>query len=160
MHLNRRALLGTFALAVVSPPVVAASEPILRVSGAVTSESYPGLETFLFNSLDGIVGLKVSFDQAETGDAGALNAAAEGVMFVAYLAGPDSRSEIVANEGFHFLHGSYVFDGFYLVKSGGMRQGIVSLSLEQVEESAVLLSGRDVKDIRIDRLDPDVKRQD
>lgn len=39
-----------------------------------------------------------------------------------------------------WLHGDYALDGFYLVKSGGVHQGITSIGLERVDEAAVLLS--------------------
>ena len=160
MPLDRRALLGTMLLTTVGTPALAARPPILRVNGEVTAETYKGLEAFLFNSLDTIVGLKVSFPQDSSTDAGALSVSAEEGKFVAYVGGPDSESEMVANEGFSFQHGSYIFDGFFVVKSGGMHQGIVSLFLDKTEEAAVLLSGVRVKDIWIGRLDPTIRKQD
>lgn len=39
-----------------------------------------------------------------------------------------------------WMHGSHVIDGFFLVKSGGMNQGILSYALKPVDEAAVLLS--------------------
>ena len=160
MPLDRRTLLGTVLLTSVGTPALAARAPILRVNGEVTAATYKGLEAFLFNSLDMLVGLKVSFPQGESTDVGELNVSAEDDKFVAYLAGPESESEMVANKGFSFQHGSYVFDGFFVVKSGGMHQGIVSLFLDQAEESAVLLSGVRVRDIQIGRLDPTIRKQD
>lgn len=160
MPLDRRALLGTVLLTAVGMPALAAPAPILRVGGAVTAANYTGLEAFLFNSLDTVVGLKVAFPQGDTQEAGGLDAGESEGRFVAHLAGPGGESEIVADKGFSFQHGSYVFDGFFVVKSGGMNQGIISLYLDRADESAVLLSGVPITDIRIDRLDPTLRKQD
>ena len=55
--------------------------------------------------------------------------------------GDSGGLEMVAPaEEVQFLHGSYVLDGFYVVKSGGMHQGTASVGLEKVNEGAVLLS--------------------
>ncbi|GGD32784.1 hypothetical protein GCM10011335_39700 [Aureimonas glaciei] len=160
MRLDRRTLLGAVLLTMVGAPVQAELPSVLRVSGDVTAESYKGLETFLLNSMDTVVGLKISFPQSESVETGDLNASADDGKFVAYLSGPDSETEIVANEGFSFQHGSHIFDGFFVVKSGGMNQGIISLFLEPADEASVLLSGAPVKDISIDRLDPTIRKQD
>jgi hypothetical protein len=160
MPLDRRTLLGTLLLTTVGTSVRAAQASILRVNGEVTAKSYKGLEVFLMNSLDTLVGLKVSFPQSDSSEPGALTASADGGKFIGFVAGPGSETEMVADAGFAFQHGSFVFDGFFVVKSGGMHQGIVSLYLDKADESAVLLSGTPVKDISIDRLDPTIRKQD
>lgn len=132
---------------------------IYRVNGTVTDGNYPALEAFLSESTDAIVGLKLFFESEDGNRDGQVQAYQDGDMFVAYRAGPDMETEIVAMRGVGLRHGFHVFDGFYLVKYGGLNQGITSLSLQQVDEAQVLLSGAEVKDIEIEKLDPaSVKR--
>jgi len=48
--------------------------------------------------------------------------------------------ELNVDQGATWLHGSIVFDGFYLIKYGGTHQGILSFGLKQVDEATVILN--------------------
>lgn len=128
----------------------AADVTITRIAGSVTSGTYRALETLLFDSFDKIVGLKVTFDAFDGAEPDRLSAYVDDEKFVAFVSGPDSESEIVADKGFSYQHGGYVFDGFFLVKSGGFNQGISSIYLQPVDEAQVILSGASISDVNIE----------
>ncbi len=153
---TRRTLLVAALVLALAPPASARQDQILRVEGALTAQTYPGLEAFLSNSIDTIVGLDI---RADAGGAG-LSVSTEGDRFVAYRLGPGSETEIVADDGFGFQHGSVTLEGFFSVKYGGMNQGIVSLFLERQPDASVRLSDTPVKTLRIERLDPKIRKQD
>jgi hypothetical protein len=156
--MGRRYLLTVLLAAVfVCSAAHAGQKKIYNVSGDITPSSYKGFEQFLLNSLDTIVGLKVSFPANEY-TPGVVVAGANDGQFVAYFSGA-GESEIVAVEGFQFLHGAYVFDGFFVVKSGGVHQGTVSLSLQKTDEAQVRLSNAAIIDIRAERLNSKYKKK-
>ena len=125
---------------------------IYTVNGEITKSDYKGFEQFLINSLDSVIGLKVYFLADSSDVQGELSVGANNGQFVAYINGDVAESEIVATEGFQFLHGDYVFDGFFIVKSGGMHQGIISLYLQKTDEAQVRLSAAKIIDVQAGRL--------
>lgn len=44
---------------------------------------------------------------------------------------------VVPKTSYHWLHGAYVVDGFFIPKNGGMHQGTISFGLEPVSEGQV-----------------------
>jgi hypothetical protein len=52
----------------------------------------------------------------------------------------NTEVELVINGGVHWQHGGWNVDGFYLVKPGGLHQGISSFGLMQTDEAAVRLN--------------------
>lgn len=137
----------------------AGQSKIYVVNGDITNQEYKGFEQFLFNSLDTVIGLKISFTLNTDYKVGELSADANNGQFVAYLTGPNNESEIVATEGYQYLHGDYVFDGFFIVKSGGMHQGVISLYLQKTDEAQVRLSRAKLVDIRAERLNAKYKKK-
>ncbi|AXS42284.1 hypothetical protein [Breoghania sp. L-A4] len=157
----RRAFLALLLLSPVAlqTGTAAAAAVIHRVNGTVTDDNFAALEGFLSDSVDSIVGLKVSFEDGSGSRDGQVQAYVDGEMFVTYKPGPDMETEIVATQGHSLQHGFHVFDGFFLVKYGGMNQGISSLSLQAVDEAQILLSGARVEDVEIDVLDPAIVKR-
>lgn len=133
-------------------PVQAASVTITRVNGGVTDANFKGLDAFLSNSVDAVIGLKLSFPAEDQNRDGTVQAYKDGDLFISYLAGPETETQVSAESGYDFRHGEYVFDGFYLVKYGGIFQGITALALQPVDEAQVILSGAKINDIEIDSL--------
>ncbi len=41
---------------------------------------------------------------------------------------------------YFFLHGSYIVKGYFIVRSGGMHQGVSSVAFERVDDATVLLN--------------------
>jgi hypothetical protein len=155
--MNRRSiLLASLGILTLGSPSHSA-EKVYRVNGHVTPKNVRGFQVFLLNSVDAIVGLKVHFSADNRHGPGIVTAEADNGSFVSYMAGNDAEVEIFAKDGFEYRSGDYVFDSFYLVKYGGMHQGIHTVSLNRMEESSVLLSGLKVADIEIDRLNPSIR---
>lgn len=149
-----RTLLASLCLlTVLIAPARAADITITRVNGEVSASNFNGLVAFLSNAVDAIVGLKVSFPAEDANRDGTVQAFEDGGLFISYQAEPEIEAQISAEDGFDFRHGAFVFDGFYLVKYGGMHQGISALMLQSVDEAQILLSGAKVKDTEIDALD-------
>lgn len=93
-------------------------------------------ERTVARNLDRVIGLKISAEPSD--HASGFYCGVSDRQFVTYMP-PNAQTEIVANEGFRWEHGAYVFDGFFLVKSGGMHQGTISYGLEPVSEAVVRL---------------------
>lgn len=120
-----------------SPPVAAApqAEQMIRLSGEVDPAHAEAFLSKVADHVDGIVGVQVWIEPSEGGD-------------TTYQVGQDDERLVISNQTYELLapkgawrweHGRYVVDGFFLVKSGGVHQGVSSLGLEAVSESAVRL---------------------
>ena len=157
--IDRRNFLAIVPLLVSSTMALAKQSRVYVVNGEVDAKNYKGFEQFLFNSMDSVIGLKVNFLLNAAYQDGRMSANENNGQFVAYLAGPNSTSEVVATEGFQYLHGAYEFDGFFIVKSGGMHQGVISLYLQKTDEATIRLSSARLVDIQADRLDPRYKKK-
>jgi len=123
---------------------------IPQLYGQVTETNYQAFEDFIAEHLDKVIGLKLSIERT-IDDRRHLKASdsqfdAKTRQFVLYRT-PDTTVEIVSTGGYTFQHGSYVFDGFYIVKSGGMHQGVVSYGPVSTDEAQVRLSGNPIKRI-------------
>lgn len=132
----------------------AAEGTIQRVSGTVSEDNVAGLEIFLSNAIDGVIGLKLLVEAEDGNRDGEVQAYVDGDLLIIYRAGPDTETEIAASGGYQPGKGGFVFDGFYLVKYGGLDQGIMSLALSSVDAAQVVLSGAVIEELGIDHLDP------
>ncbi|MEJ2818507.1 DUF2939 domain-containing protein [Caulobacter sp. CCG-8] len=119
------------------PPADAApaAEQMTRLSGEVDAAHAEAFLSKVADHLDGIVGVQVWIEPSEGPEA-------------TYQVGQDDDRLVISNETYELLapkgawrweHGRYVVDGFFLVKNGGVHQGVSSLGLEAVSESAVRL---------------------
>ena len=131
-------LLAMLALALGMEAAAARGLKITQIDGRVTERNYPRLEKLMAAQVDRVVGLKIIVKKSGIDDRLSAEADADG-QFVMYRSGR-ARSEIIANEGYALRHGDYVLDGFFLVKHGGLHQGIVSYALEPVDETKVRLN--------------------
>ncbi len=158
--ITRRGILGGSIACLLSNKVANAGQSkVYLVSGSITASNYKGFEQFLFNSMDTIIGLKVDFAANENASDGEVSANATDNQFVAYLSVSNAESEIVATENFQYLHGDFVIDGFFVVKSGGMHQGTISLYLQKTDEAQVRLSSAKIVEIQASRLDSKYKKK-
>ncbi len=94
---------------------------------------------------DRIIGLQVQIAPNGAGDPKGYVVDRDDRLFVisadVKTALADDGLEVVApKDEASFLHGQWILDGFYVVKSGGIHQGVASFGLEKVDEGAVLLS--------------------
>ena len=129
-----------FAFAAIGP-AQAVERKIPQLSGTLTESTYPEFEKFIDDHVNKVVGLKITVERSAS-DAAPLQASADNGQLVVYLnSTPDepSESEIVAGNGFSYQGGSYILDGLFIVKNGGMHQGVISYSLRKTDESAAKL---------------------
>jgi hypothetical protein len=135
-----------------------AANRIYRVAGTVTADNFGGLQAFLLNSTDEIVGLKVHFPAEARYGAGIVTAEDREGRFAAFMAESDPSVEVFARDGYFYRSGDFIFDSFYLVKYGGIHQGTQSVSLNPIAESDVLLSGRKVTEVEIGKLNSKIRK--
>lgn len=126
---------ASFALAVLLGAVQASAETV-RVTGEVTAGNYRALAGLLMDSFDKVVGLDVTLRENDEYGVGKLQAYEEDKLFLAYLPGEGSDSQISAREGYDLENGVYSFDGFYKVAYAGMGQGITAIFLEPAAKPA------------------------
>lgn len=132
--MNRRSLLAGLSV-MAAAPALAQTSTITRLTGQVTSANFANFCGLVSDAVDKVIGLKVHIDSPlpDPQDTKLLD---EGG---AYLFDGEAI-ELNADKGAIWLHGSIVFDGFYLIKYGGMHQGIMSVGLQQVDEATVILN--------------------
>ncbi len=159
IRLHRRAFMAVAFLPALVNQAEAGQAKIYVVNGEISKLDYKGFEQFLLNSLDTVIGLKINVASSPDYNEGELSADTNNGQFVAYIAGPNNESEVVATDGFQYLHGDYVFDGFFVVKSGGMHQGVISLSLQKTDEAQVRLSRAKIVDIQANHLNAKYKKK-
>ena len=114
---------------------------IPQLSGTLTETTYPEFEKFVDDHVNKVIGLKITVQRSDS-DAAPLQASADKEQLVVYLnSTPDepSESEIVVGNGFSYQHGSYVLEGLFVVKNGGMHQGVISYSLMKADGPAAKL---------------------
>jgi hypothetical protein len=112
-----------------------------QLDGRLTHRNFRSFDKFVARHVDKVVGLKLAVKKSGSDDK--LDASVNDGQFVAYVMdSKQPKTEVVANSGFAERSGDIVFDGFYLVKYGGFRQGIHSYALEPVDEAKVRLDPR------------------
>jgi hypothetical protein len=110
-----------------------------ELHGHVSIRNFEQFESFVADNLEQVVGLKVTVAKAD-GDADPLQAAdapfdAKRRQLAIYRK-DNQESEIVSTGGYGFRDGSFVLDGFFVVRSGGVHQGIISYGLEKTKKPA------------------------
>lgn len=111
--------------------------PIL--TGHLTAENFGFFEEFVIENLDRVVGLDMWVDQADDEARLQAHAEADDKLFIFYLR-PEPQTQISVLEGHNFRHGSYIFDGFFVVKASGTYQGVLTYFLKSTDEAQVRLS--------------------
>lgn len=130
-------------LTVTSNPALAQSQSVVPVfTGEVTYENSERFTVALANRVDTIVGVQVTVDptNASSPDGYLVDGISDsGGVYISRTEGRMGGIQINARDAY-WRHGSYVIDGFYVVKYGGMGQGIMGYQLQPVDEAAVRLS--------------------
>jgi hypothetical protein len=150
---SRRTLLVSLAACAAVPAAAAGADPILKVGGIVSRANFGGLISFMLNSVDNIVGLQLFVPANDAFDKGVVTTDSDRMLSI-FNRGSDV--EIAVSSGYTYRGGDFVLDGFFLAKYGGMHQGIHSVGLSATDESAVLLSGREVRELDINRLEASI----
>ena len=124
---------------------------VTELQGRITLENFVTFEKFIAANLNKVIGLQVTVDKS--GDNDILQASDSEfdsqTRQVAIYVRNNQGSEIVATGGYSFQRGAYVFDGFYIVKSGGVHQGTVSYGLVRADETVVRLSGTKLRRVKL-----------
>ncbi len=138
------ALLALAAPACAPTPADAAaraSRTLLRMTGTVTPDNAAAFTAFVAKHQDKVIGLQVRVTPGTPSDFKARHYMAEITdrLFVVFKRGDNEGGiEIVAPKAEAvWLHGDYVLDGFYVVKSGGMHQGTLSYGLQKTDEGVI-----------------------
>lgn len=150
-----RLTLAMIATCLLAGAATAQSQRTVPVyTGQVTYENSQSFTTALANRVDTIVGVKASVAPTEAGvlngylvdsmadDAGVYISRTEGRMGGIQINAPSA----------YWRHGNYIIDGFFVVKYGGMGQGVMGYQLKPVDEAAVLLSQVPHVEVRVDAI--------
>lgn len=114
----------------------ASQRVVEELRGTVDDASYPRFERFVTGHLDQVIGLRLDVQSSSDGH---VSVSGEDGQFVISRT-TNAADEIVASSGYGYLHGAYRFDGFFIVKSGGIHQGVMSYGLLPVSEALVRLN--------------------
>jgi hypothetical protein len=137
----RGLLPAALALVLSAGAALAQSKAVDLLDGRLTHKNFRSFDKFVARHVDKVIGLKLAVKKSGSDDK--LDASVNDGQFVTYVMdAKEPKSEIVANSGFAQRSGDIVFDGFFLVKYGGFRQGIHSYALEPVDEAKVRLDPR------------------
>lgn len=138
-----RSLAFAAVVSLMTSPALAQSQTVIPVySGQVTFENSERFTTALANRVDTIVGVKLTVDPTDArSPSGYLvdQISDEGGAYISRTLGNMGGVQINVPSAY-WRHGSYVVDGFFVVKYGGMGQGIMGYQLQPVDEAVVLLS--------------------
>jgi len=112
--------------------------------GCLSSENFHAFEELITSNVDRVIGLKmVAYQSAEEDE---LQADLSDKVCIFYNS-VETQTQISVLDGYHFQHGGYVFDGFFVVKTGGTYQGILTYALKSTDEAPVRLSNVPVIEI-------------
>ncbi len=134
-----------------SPAYAQSQTTVPLVTGEVTLANATRFTAAIANRVDTVVGLQITVSPADDLDHGFLvDEASEG----AYISKTEpQRGGVQINApSAYWRHGSWVIDGFYVVKYGGMGQGIMGYSLTPTDEGAVRLSGVPIREVDVNDL--------
>tara|TARA_R110000787_G_scaffold47687_7_gene115372 strand:- start:7441 stop:7926 length:486 start_codon:yes stop_codon:yes gene_type:complete len=130
-------------ISLMAGPVLAQSQNVIPVySGQVTFENSERFTIAVANRVDTIVGVKLTVDPTDNrSPQGYLvdRMSDDGGVYISRTHRNMGGVQINASSAY-WRHGSYVIDGFFVVKYGGMGQGVMGYQLQPVDEAAVLLS--------------------
>ena len=137
-------LVGVPSVALSAPKHHHAGQIIPKFVGMVDASNVERFLNAVGDNQDKIIGIRVAFDGMRPAKEPANGYAADAdddqfVISYGTLESPGIEMVAPKSEA-SWQHGSYVLDGFYVVKSGGMHQGTLSYGLEKVDEGTVLLS--------------------
>lgn len=137
-------------------PVSLPARHVRKLIGELTTDNYELLERVVFEEIDYVVGLDLMIDETPDSaqERSRMVADYSDQRMTLYKVGEAGGSEIIINGGLSRQWAMWPADGFYLVKSGGMNQGICSVGLIPTDEALIRLNPAvKVITIRIDQED-------
>lgn len=121
----------------------AATRTVIEYSGEVNERTADRFAQVISNNVDRVIGLKITVQPGDNSDFSRSGYLAEvdGPQFVLSKSDPQNGGiEVVTNGAVGRSGGMFMLDGIYVVKSGGMHQGIASFGLQPVDEASVRLN--------------------
>jgi hypothetical protein len=116
---------------------------VTEYSGELNSQTANRFLSLISKNTDHVIGLKLSVTPSSESDFAQSGYIAEvdGPQFVVSKTDPQKGGvEAVTNASVGRDAGMYKLDGFFIVKAGGMHQGVASFGLQQVDEATVRLT--------------------
>lgn len=151
MHFGRRTLLKSLPLAVALlaalPGAQAAEAYIPRVGGEVKAQDFNALADLAMQSLNSVVGLKISVAE---GEHDGLVAEEKGGLLILYMRG--GNVELSFPSGYRKDKDRFFFDGFYGATYAGKHQGISGVHLAPARTMDVEAIGKPVKEFAVSDL--------
>lgn len=114
---------------------------VRRLAGKLTRQNYDRFSEVVFDEINNVIGLDLMIEPTlEAGVDGddRYSVAHHGDRLITYKVEDAGGVEILVNGGLSLQWGMWRADGFYLIKSGGMHQGICSVGLLPVDDSTQL----------------------
>lgn len=125
-------VLLALACLLISINVYAKKINIELLEGPITEKTVKYLGGLACRNFDKVVHLKINVDVK--------NAYAENEDYERLILSDDNYEYLFTKGSYFWLHGGWVIDGYFIIKSGGVHQGIVSASFQQIKEETVLLN--------------------
>ena len=116
---------------------------IRRLAGELTRENYDLFSRVVFEELNNVIGLDLMIQPTpdrSVEEAESFVVHHDGNRLITYKVTDAGGCEILVNGGLSRQWAMWRADGFYLVKSGGMQQGICSVGLIATEEALIRLN--------------------
>jgi len=122
----------------------ATARTVIQYSGQVNERSANRFAEVISRNVDRVIGLKVAIEPSEEASFSRTGYIAEidGRQFVMSKSDPRNGGgiEVVTNGAVGRDAGMFKLDGIYIVKAGGMHQGVASFGLQPVDEATVRLN--------------------
>lgn len=118
------------------------SRHVRKLVGELTSDTYELLERVVFEEIDYVVGLDLMIEESSDSaqETSPMAAHYSDERMTLYKVRDAGGTEIIINGGLSRQWAMWRADGFYLVKSGGMNQGICSVGLMPTDEALIRLN--------------------
>lgn len=107
---------------------------ITVLSGEVDDANLQRVCLLIADAKDQVIGLKLRFNPPVTDRWSVeIQSVGDGYIF-------DGEIELIVSGGANWINGALALDGFWLVKYGGMHQGVLSFGLHPVDEAQIRLN--------------------
>lgn len=111
--------------------------------GTVTPQNGERLTEMIGDNLDQVIGLRLAVEPTADGSSPfsvSATSDSEQYLLLSVYRPDEGGREILVNGEYRWEHGMWIVDGFFLVRSGGMHQGVLSYGLMPTDAAAVRLN--------------------
>lgn len=134
---ERSSIFGLLLLAITirwSSCLTAENIDIEFLEGEINQASVENLNRLACRNYDHIVHLNISVDWANEARE------QETTDYKRLVFWNDNAEYLFPNGSYFWLHRSYVIDGYFIPRRGGMHQGIISVAFDEIDDAQVLLN--------------------